>query len=61
LPRNMRIYTIFSGLISLSAFFLFISQIYLGIGIGGMERLAGNLQTLWLIVFGVYISRDHFR
>jgi hypothetical membrane protein len=61
LPPKMRIYTILSGLISLSAFLLFISQYYLGIGIGGMERLAGNLQTLWLIVFGVYISRDHFR
>lgn len=61
LPRWLRIYTLSSAVISLTAFVLFATQNYLGLGIGGMERLAAHPQTLWLIVFGLYISRDRFR
>jgi hypothetical membrane protein len=61
IPRFLRFYTLASGVVSLSAFGLFASHHYLGIGIGGMERLTAHPQTLWLIVFGIYISRNHFR
>ena len=60
MPKNLRVYTILSGVISLIAATLFAVNAYLGIGIGGMERIAANLQTVWLIVFGLYISKNHF-
>jgi len=61
LPKAFRYYTLISGVLSLSAFLLFITHHYLGIGIGGMERLAAHPQTIWLIAFGVYMSRPHFQ
>ncbi len=61
IPRSLRFYTIASGAVSLGAFVLFITHAYLGLGIGGMERLVANLQTIWLIVFGIYMSKNHFR
>jgi hypothetical membrane protein len=61
IPKALKIYTVVSGLISLTATFLFATHNYLGIGIGGMERLAVHLQTLWLIIFGLYICKNHFR
>src|SRR5207247_1744522 len=61
LPNWLRRYTIVSGAVSLIAFVLFITHTYLGLGIGGMERLAVHPQTLWLIVFGMYMSANHFR
>lgn len=61
MPRLLRIYTISSGLVSLGALTLFITHNYLGIGIGGMERLTANLQTVWLIVFGLYMSSSRYR
>lgn len=32
-----------------------------GIGEGAMERIAQYPQSLWLILFGLYISRNHYR
>lgn len=61
LPVGLRRYTIASGIISLVALVLFATHTYLGIGIGGMERLTAYPQTMWLIVFGIYISRNHYR
>lgn len=61
MPRSLRIYTILTGVISLVAFIHFLTGNYLGLGIGGMERLAANLQTIWLIVFGIYISKNHYQ
>lgn len=60
LPKSLRVYTILSGVVSLAASLLFVTNNYLGLGIGGMERLAANLQTVWLIIFGLYISKNHF-
>ncbi len=59
--RWLRIYTLVSGVVSLIAFGLFATGNYLGLGIGCMESLAAHPQTLWLVVFGLYISRDRFR
>ncbi len=61
LPRLFRWYTLVSGVVSLAAFGLFISHNYAGIGLGGMERLTAHPQTIWLILFGVYMSRRHYR
>lgn len=61
MPKLLRFYTLASGFISLTAFGFFITHHYLGLGIGGMERLVANLQTIWLIVFGIYMSKSHFR
>lgn len=59
IPRWLRRYMLATGIISLIALVFFATGHYLGIGIGGMERLTAYPQTLWLIVFGIYISRNH--
>ncbi len=61
LPKPLKIYTIASGLVALVALVFFTTHTYLGLGIGGMERLTAYPQTLWLIVFGVYMSKDHLK
>jgi hypothetical membrane protein len=57
---QMRLYTMLSGIVGLIALILFQRHIYLGIGIGGMERITAYPQTIWMIVFGEYILRGHF-
>jgi len=32
-----------------------------GIGGGALERLTQYPESVWLILFGLYISRDHYR
>lgn len=59
--KVVRLYTFMSGVISLSAFLLFSSGIYFGLGPGGMERLASYTQSLWLILFGLYMTSSHRR
>lgn len=61
IPKTFRFYTLLSGFVSLAAFLLFITHNYMGIGIGGMERLTAHPQTIWLIIFGIYISSNRFR
>ncbi len=61
IPKSLRYYTLLSGLVALIASLLFVCHLYLGLGIGGMERLATYPQTMWLIVFGVYISSNHIQ
>jgi hypothetical protein len=39
---------------------LFGTDRYFGLGAGSMERIAAYPETLWLIRFGLYISRNHF-
>lgn len=56
-----RVYTIATGIVTLTALGLYFLQIYLGLGPGGMERLAAYPQTLWLIVFGVFLSGDRYK
>lgn len=59
-PRWFKAYSILTGLATLTALLLFYTHTYLGLGIGGMERLASYPQTIWLIVFGIYVSRDRY-
>ncbi len=60
-PKALRLYTVISGVVSLLALGLFVMHTYLGLGIGGMERIVAYPQTIWLIVFGIYISSNHIR
>jgi hypothetical membrane protein len=60
IPKLLRFYTFLSGAIALCALGFFYSGHYVGIGIGGTERFVAYPQTLWLIVFGLYISSAHF-
>lgn len=55
-----RLYTVASGVIPLLALFFFVSQHYLGLGIGSMERVVAYPQTVWLIFFGLYMMRSHY-
>jgi len=61
IPQGLRRYTLLSGWVALGAFGLFVTHNYVGLGIGGMERLVAYPQTIWLITFGAYISRNHLR
>lgn len=56
IPKALRVYTIASGSIALVALALFLSGSYLGLGHGGMERLVAYPQTIWMIVYGIYLS-----
>ena len=60
LPRVLKLYTILSGAVSLIALVGFETHTYIGLGSGGMERIVAYPQTLWLIVFGLYMSRNHY-
>ena len=54
-PKWLRMYTLITGFLTLICLILYSSKIYLGLGLGGMERLASYPQTVWLIVFGFYL------
>lgn len=60
MPNALRAMAVIFGVFSLTAALLFLTQHYLGIGIGGMERLTAYPQTIWLIVFGIYMSKNRF-
>ncbi len=59
-PRWLKDLTLYLGVLALVGLVLFTAHIYLGLGSGGTERLAAYPQTIWLIIFGIYISRDHY-
>ncbi len=54
MPKAFRFFTITLGFAALVALGLFFTHNYLGLGIGGMERLTAYPQTVWLILFGIY-------
>jgi len=58
---GFRYYTAISGTLSLLAFILFTGDVTFGLGRGGMERLVSYPQTVWLILFGVYMSAVRMR
>lgn len=61
LPQGLRVYTFLSGVVGLVGLVLFLTNHYLGLDIGGMERVTAYPQSIWLVSFGVYMSRNHFR
>lgn len=58
LPKTLRIFTMTSGIVGISALVLFLTSNYLSLGHGGMERLVAYPQTIWMIVFGAYQVRN---
>lgn len=60
-PGWLKTYSVLTGVVTLTALGLFAGQNYLGLGIGGMERLASYPQAIWMIVFGFYISEHRYR
>ena len=60
MPISVRALTGIAGVIGLVGLALFALGADLGLGQGGMERVAAYPQTIWLIVFGVYMSRNHY-
>jgi hypothetical membrane protein len=54
---GFRGYTLLSGLVSLVALILFLSHVYVGIGVGGMERLIVAPVLLWSLVAGTHLAR----
>jgi hypothetical membrane protein len=57
LPRGFSWYSIGSGAVALVALCLFLTHNRFFLGLGGMERVVAYPQTIWLIVFGRYMSR----
>ena len=55
-----RIYTGLTAIVCLMAFGLFVLEIYLGLGKGGMERLASYPFAIWMALFGVYMTAVKF-
>lgn len=53
-PIWLRYYSYFSGFIALIALVLFMTRNYLGIGLGGMERVVAYPQTIWMVIVGMY-------
>ena len=50
-------FSLFSGTLGMLATLLFISGHFLGIGLGGMERVAAYPMTVWQIVTGMALLR----
>ena len=59
LPESMRRYMLVFSTASATALFLFAFHKYFGIGAGTMERIAAYPETIWLVVFGLYVWRFH--
>jgi hypothetical membrane protein len=59
LPESVRRSMLTFSSLSLAALLCFASHRYFGIGRGIMERVAAYPVTIWLITFGLYISRFH--
>ncbi len=55
LPSPLRYISILLGVIGLVALVLFVTGNYLGIGLGGMERMIVYPVLLWGIAFGAYL------
>jgi hypothetical membrane protein len=60
LPTNVRVLTGVAGGIGLVGLILLVIGVDLGLGQGGKERIAAYPQTIWLIIFSMYMSRNHY-
>jgi hypothetical membrane protein len=56
--RGVRSLSLFAGALGLLGTLLFVSGNYLGIGLGGMERVAAYPMTVWQMVAGMSMLRD---
>jgi hypothetical membrane protein len=51
----LALFSFASGVVGLLATLLFVLEVYLGLGIGGMERFAAYPSPVWLIVVGCLV------
>ena len=58
--EGLRHFMLVSASVSLVAAISFGLKHHFGLGAGGMERIAAYPETVWLIMFGIYITRDHY-
>jgi hypothetical membrane protein len=61
IPDWLREFMIVTSLLVLLAGISIAGKHQFGIGAGALERLAQYPESLWLILFGLYISRNHHR
>jgi hypothetical protein len=61
IPDWLREFMLVTSLIVLLAGISIVGNRHFGVGAGTLERAAQYPESVWLILFGVYISRDHFR
>ena len=59
IPEGLRTFMRLVSVLALIAAICFASSQFFGLGKGTMERVAAYPMTVWLIVFGMYISRTH--
>jgi hypothetical membrane protein len=55
-PAALRVYSVASGLVALISLVFYATSHLLGFGEGGIERVVAYPQTVWLIVFGIYVT-----
>ena len=60
-PRWLRWYAGGSGVVALAALYLFLAHHRFFLGLGGMERVVAYPQTIYLIVFGAFMSMPRNR
>ena len=53
----LTVFSLFAGALGFAATLLFVSGHYIGIGLGGMERVAAYPMTVWQIVMGLAFLR----
>lgn len=54
IPKWLRVFTIFTGIVALTALVFYANNNFLKLGEGGIERVVAYPQTIWLVVFGLY-------
>jgi hypothetical membrane protein len=54
-PVALRVYTVMSGAVALTFLIFYATSHYFGLGEGGIERVVAYPQTVWLIVYGIYL------
>jgi hypothetical membrane protein len=59
-PFGFKLYTILSGLVGIIGVCFYFAHTYIGLGQGGLERVVAYPQTIWLIAFGIYISKNRY-
>lgn len=58
MPKWLRIFSVAAGVLALSALGLLLLSIFIGIGKGNVERIISYLQTIWMIITGVWLLRS---
>ncbi|HLX89724.1 MAG TPA: DUF998 domain-containing protein [Acidimicrobiales bacterium] len=59
-PEALRQFMLFFAALSIVALICFAGHHYFGLGKGGMERIAAYPETIWMIRFGMYMTRNHY-